>query len=301
MSLRRWTSRQYVEWAALYRSACADLALAEQGDAPAAVVDYLHQLVARAHNLFYRTRKFRLRYGWHALVEQAPRLIFASRHVHVAALLFWLPFLIAFHLAGPHSPWPEFSERVVDARTREMLEESFSQRSFGRGLDESFAMVGYYIANNVGIALRCFAGGLLFVPGLFILVANAVYIGAVFGWMSRPEVAAGTRFFEFVVAHGPWELTAVILSAAAGLRLGIGWVAPGRQSRAAAIQVAGREALPLIGTAVVLFCGAAVIEALISPWLLPYSTKALVAVVCSTLLMAYFVFLGGRVEKNRAT
>ena len=35
-------------------------------------------------------------------------------------------------------------------------------------------------------------------------------------------MVGGDNFFEFVTAHGPFELTAIALAAAAGLRLGIG-------------------------------------------------------------------------------
>ena len=42
----------------LYRSACADLALAEAYQLPPKTVDYLHRLVARAHNQLYRSRHY---------------------------------------------------------------------------------------------------------------------------------------------------------------------------------------------------------------------------------------------------
>ena len=48
---------------------------------------------------------------------------------------------------------------------------------------------------------------------------NAASLGAAFGYMARADVAAGETFFEFVRAHGPFELTAIVLSAGAGLRL----------------------------------------------------------------------------------
>ena len=44
----------------LYRAACADLALAESYQLPPKTVDYLHRLVARAHNQLYRSRSYRM-------------------------------------------------------------------------------------------------------------------------------------------------------------------------------------------------------------------------------------------------
>ena len=50
-------------FAALYRSACADLALADSYQLPPGTIHYLHQLVARAHNQLYRSQTFNVR-GW---------------------------------------------------------------------------------------------------------------------------------------------------------------------------------------------------------------------------------------------
>ena len=44
--------------AALYRGACADLALADAYQLPPGTIDYLHRLVGKAHNQLYRSRRF---------------------------------------------------------------------------------------------------------------------------------------------------------------------------------------------------------------------------------------------------
>jgi uncharacterized membrane protein SpoIIM required for sporulation len=83
-----------------------------------------------------------------------------------------------------------------------------------------------------------------------------------------------------------------VISAGAGLRLGVSWLVTGGLTRAGALRNAGREAMPMMGAGVVLFLGAALIEGFISPSGLPYAVKAVVAVVCSGILMFYFVVLG---------
>ncbi len=47
-------------FSALYRAACADLALADAYQLPAETVRYLHQLVGRAHKQLYRSRSFNM-------------------------------------------------------------------------------------------------------------------------------------------------------------------------------------------------------------------------------------------------
>ena len=49
--------QQIARFSELYRAACADLALAEAYQLPPKTVDYLHTLVARAHNQMYRSEK----------------------------------------------------------------------------------------------------------------------------------------------------------------------------------------------------------------------------------------------------
>jgi uncharacterized membrane protein SpoIIM required for sporulation len=111
--------------------------------------------------------------------------------------------------------------------------------------------------------------------------------------MARPDVEGGTNFLEFVTAHGAFELTAIALSAGAGLRIGIqGWLFTRGLSRTASLQRAAREALPVVSVAAVLFFLAALTEGLISPTNIPYLFKAMWLILSSFLLMFYFVVLG---------
>jgi hypothetical protein len=111
--------------------------------------------------------------------------------------------------------------------------------------------------------------------------------------MSRPDVPEGVNFFHFVTAHGPFELTAVCLSAAAGLKLGMSWIMPGQLTRIDSMRKTGIEALPMMGAAACMFILAAMIEGFISPVAdLPYWVKSAVSVLSTIVLMFYFVVLG---------
>ncbi len=79
-------------------------------------------------------------------------------------------------------------------------------------------MFGHYIRNNISIAFQCFAGGILFgIGSLFFLSFNGVFIGAVAGYLT--ERGLGENFYSFVATHSAFELTAIVLAGAAGLRL----------------------------------------------------------------------------------
>jgi len=285
---RRCKPSQVLEFAALYRAACADLALADAYQLPPATVEYLHQLVGRAHNQLYRTRIFQFGLWTHELLVALPRRLFADRYLTLALLVFWGLFALAGCLTYSN---PEFGTHLVTNEYRVMLEENFGQPMDGRSGDGSGSMAGFYIMNNAGIGLRCFAFGILLgIGGLFTLVVNAAFLGAVFGYMATTPQS--DNFFNFVTAHGPFELTAIALSAAAGMRLGFSLVQTGGLSRAASLRAAGRQSLPTMSAALVLFVLAAFIEAFLSPSGAPYAFKAGVALLCTGMLLFYYFGLG---------
>ena len=287
---------QMSRFAALYRAACADLALADSYQLPQNTVQYLHRLVGRAHNQLYRSRKFDLAAWNKMLFTDVPQTIFNDRCVQLMFVIFWGFFILSAWLAYEKKAWPDFAEKVLGEEQITNLEQMYAEPINGkmRDGDTNAAMAGFYVWNNPSIGLRCFAYGLLIVPGLLLLLSNAITLGASFGYMARPEVMAkeGQNFFHFVTAHGPFELTAIVLSAGAGLRLGMSWIMPGEYSRFSSLMKTGKEMMPIAMSAVIMFCIAALIEGFLSPSGAPYWVKAGVAVFSSLLLAFYFVVLG---------
>src|SRR5687768_9444305 len=100
-------------FAALYRAACADLALADAYQLPQNTVQYLHRLVGRAHNQLYRSRKFQFKTWLPTLLETVPQQIFRDRCVQVMFLLFWGMFILSAWLAYSKTAFPEFAQQVI--------------------------------------------------------------------------------------------------------------------------------------------------------------------------------------------
>ncbi len=275
-------------FAHLYRAACADLALADAYQLPVDTIAYLHQLVGRSHNQLYRSRKFNFRGWWHEMAFVLPPRLFRDNSLRLAFVLFWGVFLAAMALAYAS---PAFTENVLGKEMVTGLEEMYAEKIDGRSFQESGVMAGFYTQHNTSIGLRCFAFGLVLgIGGLFELVFNAGFLGAAFGHMAQAPQRA--NFYEFVTAHGPFELTAIVLSAAAGMRLGFSLIDTRGLSRGASLRQAGQEAKATVSAAIILFALAAVIEGFISPSAAPYWVKASVAAASSALLMFYFIFLG---------
>lgn len=290
---RKLGANRRTEFASLYRGACADLALADAYQLPGEMVRYLHQLVGRAHNQLYRTQGLESSSWTKELLNRVPRRLFHDSTLRLSAAIFWGGFLLSVFLASDYTPYPRYAEQVIGKEAMLDFETNFAEPigGSGRGINENAAMAGFYIMHNASIGLRCFVMGVfLGVGGMFAIGFNGVYLGAVFGHMSTtPE---SENFFNFVTAHGPFELTAIVMSGAAGMRLGFALVDTRGMSRLESVAAAARQALPTMMAAVLLFVGAAFIEGFISPTALPYPFKALVAMISTLLLLVYLIVLG---------
>lgn len=274
--------------AALYRATCADLALAQAYHLPTETERYLQQLVARAHSVVYQSERFDIRRWGRILFVDVPRRLRADGCVHLAFAFFWFAFLGSLYLAYVREG---FADTTVGEATLSQVEMMYSSAKEGRPADSSAAMAGFYVSNNAGIGLRCFAGGILLgIGSLAVLTFNGIFLGTIFGHMLTTPQA--TNFMEFVTAHSPFELTAICLSGGAGLRLGFSLVSTAGQSRWASLESAAPRALELAVTAAILFMLAAFIEGFISPSALPYAAKLATCIVTTALLLAYVFGLG---------
>jgi uncharacterized membrane protein SpoIIM required for sporulation len=159
-------------------------------------------------------------------------------------------------------------------------------------------MFGYYIYNNISIAFRNFAGGVVAgIGSLIVLFVNAVFLGAAAAHIIN--VGYGSTFFPFVAGHSGFELTALVLSAFGGLYLGYHLFITRGLTRAVSLKRAGEAALPIIGGSILLLVLAAAIEAFWSSHHeLPAPLKYWAGAAGWVLLFLYFV-LSGRKHDGR--
>jgi uncharacterized membrane protein SpoIIM required for sporulation len=193
---------------------------------------------------------------------------------------------------------PELILSVVSSSTAAQFEQMYSPAadSIGRMRDATtdWMMFGYYIRNNIGVAFQCFAGGLFAGLGsLFFLAYNGAFGGAIAGYLTERGMAP--TFYSFVATHSAFELTAIVLSGAAGLRIGHSLLAPGRLTRRQALVHATQDSAIILYGIVAMLIVAAGIEAFWSSaqWL-PHPVKYGVAAMCWIAVLAYFTLQGRR-------
>jgi uncharacterized membrane protein SpoIIM required for sporulation len=200
---------------------------------------------------------------------------------------------------GIHA-WPDLVYSFLDPARVMELEEMYDPANERVGLAkdamDEMAMFGFYIWNNVSISFRTFASGLLFGVGpLFFVSFNAVYLGLVFGHLTR--IGSGTPLGTFVIAHGAFELTALVIAGVAGMRLGLALVAPGCRTRLGSLREAATRALPLVYGVAAMDVIAAAIEAFWSSRPLGAGLKYAVGGTL-WLLLALYLLRAGRTRAD---
>jgi uncharacterized membrane protein SpoIIM required for sporulation len=281
------------EMPARFRRLCQSLALAAERRYSADLVDRLNRLALRGHHALYVNRRRESQQVLGFIVAGFPRLVRQEwRLVVAAALLFFGPML---GLIAVLQQFPDFAHYLLTPQQIASFHEMYDPANKHLGMRESdtnVLMFGFYIWNNVRIGFQTFAGGMLAgVGAAWFLGANGVIIGAVAGYLT--QAGFGETFWSFVAGHSALELSAIVLSGAAGFKLGLAVIAPGNLTRKAALIAAAKPAVRIMYGAAVMFFAAALVEAFWSPVTeVPYSVKIGVGITAWVVLLAYFLFAG---------
>jgi len=245
-----------------YLSLCQHLAIAKERMYDGALVERLNNRALGLYRELYRYRA-ETRLNLYAFFRRDfPLAIYRHRFfILVALLVMILPGLVA-------GTWTYFDEEaiysVLDGSQVRHMERIYDPESSKIGrereADTDLFMFGFYIKNNISVAFRCFAGGLLLgIGALLVLFFNGMFMGSIAGHLTRLDFV--DTFYPFVIGHGSFELTAIVFSGAAGLRLGYAIINPGQFSRLDSLRQAGREVVPMLYGIVLMLTIAAFLEA----------------------------------------
>jgi uncharacterized membrane protein SpoIIM required for sporulation len=289
-NLRRLPPRSISRAVALYRAVCADLMRARAAGYSPDVLAKLDSLAARVHNALYSAPPYRLMAVWELVRAEFPRAL--RRHGRVFALavaLFLLPGVVGF--IGAYNS-RAFALGVVPASTAEEMEKAYAQGFKGRSGGEDMTMAGFYVWNNIGIAFRCFATGVLFgIGSAFFLVYNGLQIGTVAGLVTA--AGHGRNLLAFTSGHGAFELTAIVIAGAAGMVMGYALVDTRGRTRFGSLRTKAKDVAVLAMGAALMLLVAAMLEGFWSPSSLPERVK-LVAAALFYVLVALYLGLAGR-------
>jgi len=284
------------DFAPLYRKLCHFHALAKERQYSSYLVDKLGDLVVRGHQQLYRRKQPLLQQFLGFVVTDFPRLVRREqRYFWLATALLYLPALLLFFavLWQPDLVYTMMAPDQVDS-FEGMYNPTNRTLGSARESGTNWQMFGFYISNNISVAFRTFATGLVWgVGSIFFLVFNGLIFGAVAGHLTNVQFTE--TFFTFVIGHGSFELTAIVIAGAAGLKLGYHLLNPGNRSRIDALKQAGTVAIRLVYGVIIMLVIAAFIEAFWSSnnILLPWQ-KYLVGTVLWLVVIAYLTLSGRR-------
>lgn len=259
------------ELSRLYRNLASDLMRVRRDKLGKDLELHLDALASRAHNVIYAGVREDRRLGLLGLLRDFPTAVRRNRWgFGLACLLFFGSGVIAFIAALTDE---SYAVAVLGRDQLSTMEQMYRDSNpSDRNFNTDSAMTGYYVFNNVGIAFRCFATGLLYGLGpIYYLLFNGITIGAVFGHLIR--VGLGEKIGSFVSLHSPWELTAIAIAGGAGLQMGWTMVRTGGRTRIGNLRAHGLELLRQVLGAAAFLMLAAFIEGNLSPSSLPVEVK----------------------------
>lgn len=239
----------------LYRSALSSLSVARETSLDRALVTYLEQLCTRAYFQLYGVPSSALSqlgrffaHSWPAAIRSLWRETLVSFLLTVAAAI------VGYVLVRQAPAWffALVGEGMAGGRDPSASVATLKATLYGKHDDMLTTFAAYLFTHNAQIAIFAFALGFAFaVPTAMLIVYNGLTLGAFLAVFVPKGLGAG--FVGWLMIHGTTELFAIILSGAAGFRIGTAIAFPGRRSRGDAAVAAGRTgAVAMAGTVVML-------------------------------------------------
>jgi uncharacterized membrane protein SpoIIM required for sporulation len=282
-----------------FRELTGDLNTARSHGFDPSLIERLNRLTLEGNQILYSRPPFSFREFSRFIFRTFPRAVREQRRSFGACFLIFFGLAVFTTLVCVR--FPGFVYELMPPYQAAQLEEMYNPDAeyylHPRKISTDADMFGYYIMNNITIAFKTFAGGILVgVGSLFLLAFNGIFLGAVAGHIIN--CGFDKTFFSFVIGHSGFELTAIVFSAQAGLLLGYRLFVTGGLSRAVSLKAAGKTALPIISGSAVMLVFAAVIEAFWSSrHEIPEQIRFGAGIAVILLLTLFFIFAGRRDDR----
>ena len=250
----------------LYRAALSSLSVARETSLDRALITYLEQLCTRAYFQIYGVPTSPMKQLAHFFARGWPEAVQALwKETLVSFLLTAAGALVAYLLIAHDPSWyyAMIPDGMAQGRDPSASTELLRQTLYDGGKDAQQSALALFASflftHNAQIAIFSFALGFMFcVPTAGLIVYNGLMLGAMVEVFASKGLGYG--FVGWLMIHGTTELFAIIISGAAGFRIGLAIAFPGRLSRTDAAVAAGRSAATAMGGTVVMLAVAGLLE-----------------------------------------
>lgn len=286
-SIRAIEPNELDELIVLYERTSSHLAHARTAFDDRALVNRLSRTVGSARGVIYRRRNNPLRSASEFFTLAFPGAIYhARRTVAVAAVFLFLPAIL-------FGWWLSNNDAARDARIDPEVQSLIARSEFASYYSSTAAQEFQtkVTVNNITVGAMAFASGILLgIPTIYLLVSNGLHVGEVGALMHA--AGKGSIFWGLILPHGLLELTAIVLAAAAGLRLGWAVISPGDRTRAAALTEEGLRSMVMVLGVSLMFVVAGFIEAWVTPSNLPTAARIAIGAAVEIAFLTYCFGIG---------
>lgn len=195
--------------------------------------------------------------------------------------------------------WVATTDSGLTAVGTPSYREEYVDSAFASYYDPGADFAAVVWTNNAWIAAQCIAFGITGAWPVFVMVQNAVLVGATGGMMA----AYGELdvFLQLILPHGLMELTAIFVACAAGLKLFWTLVEPGPRPRSRAVAEEGRSLFTVaIGLTAVLGVSG-LVEGFVTGSTLPWWLKIVIGACVLAAFWTYVLVLGRRATRDGET
>ncbi|HVE63958.1 MAG TPA: stage II sporulation protein M [Mycobacteriales bacterium] len=286
---RRLSGAELDEMVDLYQRTATHLSVVRTSSPDPQLVARLSTLVARSRSAVAGARNPAWRDAARFAVVTFPAAVYRMRWWVLGTAVGFLAVAFGVGIWVASSPAVQASVGTPES-IRQLVETDFENYY---SAEPASAFAGKVFVNNVFVAARAFAVGIVFcLLTVQVLLTNAASVGVVGGIMAANGRAG--LFFGLITPHGLLELTAIFIAAAAGMRLGWRVVDPGPRRRVDALAAEGRAAAAVVLGLVAVFLVAGLTEAFVTPSGLPTWARVGIGVVLEAAFVAGMCVLGRR-------
>lgn len=300
----RWESVQQGEtteadqMAAEFIRLTDDLAYAKTFYPHSKVTHYINTLAARIYLRIYQNRK-----------EESNRLLLfwkrdlplTIRKHHGVILFCFLVFAVFFTIGFFSSMQDEsFVRQMLTDQYVDMTEQNIEAGNpFGvYQSGSSFLMWAGFMINNIMVSLMYFVRGILFgVLTIMALVRESVRVGA-FEYIFYAKGLGGQAVIT-ILLHGLLELTAIIISCAAGVVLGKSFLFAGTVRRLDSLRQGAKDGVRIVVGLMPVFATAAFFEGFITRhYRMPLALSTSLLLLSGTFIVWYFIIYPIRLQRQ---
>lgn len=285
-SKRRLSGAEADELVWRYQQTATDLAALQGGAPDPALVNQLSTLLHRARGRITGAHAPSFATVGRFLLVDVPTALYRIRWwvLGVAVTFIAVAFLAGLFVATT----PAALAAMGTAAERQR----YVSEAFAAYYDPGVSFAALVWTNNAFVAALTIAFGITGLFPVYLLLNNAINVGAMGGMMAHYGELA--LFLQLIAPHGLLELTSIFIAGGAGFKLFWTLIAPGARRRGVAIAQEGRALFTLVIGLALTLAASGLVEGFVTGSTMPWAAKIAIGFTVWAGLIGYVAWFGRR-------